>query len=401
MTSGHFVPYQKLGVLVAVLVSLVFSIIVSHDVVFEAPVAVIDLDGSRWSGDLVRKLDASHYLSVRGVTHSPADALTLMKNDRVQAVLVIPKGAQAELARASRSVMLGVMLDDSNSAQNGELLGQLNAAVAVLSAEIAVSRPGGVASLGGNTSETAAALSPLRIASRSLTNPTGQGATGTTIGFLLFFSLMYHGLTSLMITGRLRVTRQWEPKVLSGTLCALLARAVPYAFIFTTVVTAAVAVLVNFGQLRFAGNPGIFIAVLFGGAMANTWIAYLLSWNAATPGEGASRMIFLVPPGFILGGATMATGFVHGWVHDISFGIPLVWIFKVWRDVGLRGLGWSDMWSLIGSFLCYLVFIAALVGVRFWRDEVLARRKLRESWELMSEIEGQERGADKSHQPAS
>ena len=35
MTSGHFVPYQKLGVLVAVLVSLVFSIIVSHDVVFE------------------------------------------------------------------------------------------------------------------------------------------------------------------------------------------------------------------------------------------------------------------------------------------------------------------------------------------------------------------------------
>ena len=97
MTSGHFVPYQKLGVLVAVLVSLVFSIIVSHDVVFEAPVAVIDLDGSRWSGDLVRKLDASHYLSVRGVTHSPADALTLMKNDRVQAVLVIPKGAQASL----------------------------------------------------------------------------------------------------------------------------------------------------------------------------------------------------------------------------------------------------------------------------------------------------------------
>ena len=153
-----------------------------------------------------------------------------------------------------------------------------------------------------------------------------------------------------MITGRLRVTRQWEPKVLSGTLCALLARAVPYALIFTTVVTAAVAVLVNFGQLRFAGNPGVFMAVLFCGAMANTWIAYLLSWNAATPGEGASRMIFLVPPGFILGGATMATGFVHGWVHDISFGIPLVWIFKVWRDVGLRGLGWSDMWSLIGSF---------------------------------------------------
>ena len=36
MVSGHFVPYQKLGVLVAVITSFVFSIILSHDVVFAA-----------------------------------------------------------------------------------------------------------------------------------------------------------------------------------------------------------------------------------------------------------------------------------------------------------------------------------------------------------------------------
>lgn len=387
MVSGHFVPYQKLGVLVAVITSFVFSIILSHDVVFEAPVAVVDLDGSRWSADLIKKLDASAYISVREVTHSPADARELTKHDRVQAVFVIPKNAQAELARGSRSVRLGAMLDDSNTAQNGELLGQVNEIVAELSAEVAVSRSGGVASLGKNESETAAMLSPLRVAFRYLSNPTGQGSTGTVVSFLLFFSLMYHGLTSLMIVGRLRVTQQWESKVLSGTLAAFLARGIPYAFIYTTVVMTAIAIMTIFGQLRFAGNPFIFMLALFFGALANTWVAMLLSWGATNPGAGASRMIFLVPPGFILGGATMALGFVHGWVYLVSHGIPLVWIFKFWRDVGLRGMGWSDMWGLIGAFLCYLVFLAALVGIRFWRDEMKAREALRESWRTLGELE--------------
>lgn len=48
------------------------------------------------------------------------------------------------------------------------------------------------------------------------------------------------------------------------------------------------------------------------------------------------------------------------------------------------------MWGLIGAFLCYLVFLAALVGIRFWRDEVKARQALRESWEALVEIERRE-----------
>ena len=88
-------------------------------------------------------------------------------------------------------------------------------------------------------------------------------------------------------------------------------------------------------------------------------------------------MIFLVPVGFILGGATMAVGFLHGWVKFASFGIPLVWIFNFWRDIGLRGIDWAGMADLWGCFFGYLTFIALLVGIRFWREEVkmMADRK--------------------------
>ena len=237
MFSGRFPPYHKMGIAVALITTAAFSIILSHDVVFEAPVAVIDLDQSRWSAQLIEKLNASPYMQVERVVHSPADPRRMTAHDRVQAVIFIPKDAQASLLRGAQTVRLGTYLDDSNTAQNGELISQLNEITAELSAETAVSRPGGVSALGQTTAGTEALLSPLRMGFRYLANPTGQGATGTVINFLLFFSLMFHGLTSLMIIGRLRVTGVWNASVLSGSLVSLLLRGVPYALIYTTVVT--------------------------------------------------------------------------------------------------------------------------------------------------------------------
>ena len=205
MFSGRFPPYHKMGIAVALITIVAFSIILSHDVVFEAPVAVIDLDQSRWSAELIEKLNASPYIQVERVVHSPADPRRMTAHDRVQAVIFIPKDAQASLLRGAQTVRLGTYLDDSNTAQNGELISQLNKITAELSAERAASRPGGVSALGQTTAGTEALLSPLRMGFRYLANPTGQGATGTVINFLLFFSLMFHGLTSLMIIGRLRV----------------------------------------------------------------------------------------------------------------------------------------------------------------------------------------------------
>ena len=214
MFSGRFPPYHKMGIAVALITIVAFSIILSHDVVFEAPVAVIDLDQSRWSAELIEKLNASPYIQVERVVHSPADPRRMTAHDRVQAVIFIPKDALASLLRGAQTVRLGTYLDDSNTAQNGELISQLNKITAELSAERAASRPGGVSALGQTTAGTEALLSPLRMGFRYLANPTGQGATGTVINFLLFFSLMFHGLTSLMIIGRLRVTGVWNASVL-------------------------------------------------------------------------------------------------------------------------------------------------------------------------------------------
>ena len=399
MMSGHFVPYQKLAILVALITSFAFSIALSHDVVLEAPVAVVDLDQSRWSAELVEKLNASPNLSVRAIVHSPSDPRAMTRGDRFVGVVYIPKGAEARMLRGDRTLTIGYFADDSNTAQNGEVYSVLNEIAAELGAEQAVSRAD-VSSLGKNTNETGAMMSPLRVGFRYLTNPTGQAATATVVSFLLFFSMMYHGLVSLMLVGRLRVTRSWDAEVLTGSVFGFLARAVPYAFIFTSVVTVALAVMILLGQLRFAGNILLFIPALFLCALGNTWLAYLLSWGTTNPGQGAGRMIFLVPSGFILGGATMATGFMHGWVHDISFGIPLVWLFNFWRDQGLRGIDGQATLPLFGGAILWLIFLGSLNAIRFWRDEARRRKELRQYWHDLQGVPNREAGGPAAVQKA-
>ena len=386
MFSGHFVPYHKLSVLVAIIAGFIFSIFMSHDIVFEARTAVIDLDQTRWSAEVVEKLNASPYVSIRRVTHSPVDPIELTKKDSTQAVIYIPKGAQKAVLQGKRTVTLGLYLDDSNSAQNGELTSEVTEIVNELGAEIAAGRGDGAASLGRSENELKAILAPLSIGTRSMINPTAQAMTATVINFVLFFSMIYEGLCGLMINGRLRVTHHWDALVMNRGLMPHLARGIPYAFIYATVVTTAVALLSFFGQLRFEGSPTLFAAAAFCTALANIWVGLILSWNCATPGEGGSRLIFLVPPGFILGGMSFATGYMHEWVQDIAFGLPLVWLFKFWRDVGLRGFGWMDDLTLIGDLLCYLAVIALLVGILYWREQKKRRAKIRAEWEDLKNL---------------
>ena len=383
MFSGRFVPYHKLAVLVATIVSFVFSIFFSHDIVFEAPVSVVDLDASRYSTAFIEKLNASPYVSVREVRHSPANPRELTRGDAVQGVVYLPKGLEESVHRGDKTVNVGFFADDSNTAQNGELYNVINEVIATVGAEAAVTRAGGVSMLGKNEAETAAAMSPLRAVFRYLTNPTGQAAV---VNFLFFFSMMYQGMTCLMLVGRLRVSKVWDTEVLSGSAAALMVRVVPYSLILTAAVGAALAVLVNFGQLRFLGNPFLFFALFFLTGVANGLVAMLLSWRCTNPGGGASFMIWLVPPGFILGGATMAIGFAHPWVTALSHGIPLVHTFAFWRDIGLRGIDFAGMSGAIGTFLFYLLFLAGLVSLRFWHEGRERRKAVKLAWRQLSEV---------------
>lgn len=357
MRSGKFIPYHKMAAAVALIVTVIFSVIFSHSTVFEGRISVIDLDGSKASVQFIHALDASSYIHVQEVIRYPLECDFMLRHDRVLGVLYIPDGFEEALKR-SESSGIKYFADYLNEAQNAEVIETINSVAA------AFVTPQGTSAAG------------IRTEIRRLYNPAFTATNGTLSAFLLFFSSLYLGLTVLMVPGRLRMSGEWEREVMTHSPLALMARAIPYALFYTTAISVMIALLTTFGQLRFAGNVLLYVPALFLCALSIGWMGFIYAFKATNPGQGAELMIFLIPPGFILGGATMATGVLshEAWLFSHCF--PLTWLYHFQRDLVGRGLSTDQMLPLFGAFLIYLSILGLLLTLRFARERRRARLEL-------------------------
>lgn len=366
MMSGHVMPYRKVAIVVAGVIALLFSLVFSHSTVFEGKIAVIDLDASQYSAELIQKINTSSYIEVTQILRTPVNPEILTAHDRNIGVLYIPKGLEKSLKTGDKTVRLGYFADHSNSAQNAEVLQNLNEYIPELGAEIGALR---ISSLGLGREGTEAALSPMQLKNRHLFNPTNTATNSTSIAFVYFFSSLFYGLATLMVVGRLKVTGAWKTAIFNRGPLALMCRMVPYAFFYTTGITVVSALLVLFGQLRFDGNYFAYVPTIFMTGLAFGWLALILSWSTQHPGEGASLMTFLVPPGFIMGGATMAVGFLPLWAYYLSYAFPLVWQYRFYRDFALRGQTLAQMLPTYGAYVIFLTVIAFVLLLLFYRTK--------------------------------
>ena len=281
----------------------------------------------------------------------------MLRHDRVLGVLYIPDGFEEALKRSDSSG-IKYFADYLNEAQNAEVIETINSVAAAF------------------TASPSAAAAGIRTEIRRLYNPAFTATNGTLSAFLLFFSSLYLGLTVLMVPGRLRLTGEWEREVMTHSPLALMARAIPYALFYTTAISVMIALLTTFGQLRFAGNVLLYVPALFLCALSIGWMGFIYAFKATNPGQGAGLMIFLIPPGFILGGATMATGVLshEAWLFSHCF--PLTWLYHFQRDLVGCGLSADQMLPLFGAFLIYLSILGLLLTLRFARERRRARLEL-------------------------
>lgn len=361
MISGHFVPFHILCVLVGTVVSIFFSTILCNNTIYDGRIAVIDLDHSQSSTSLIEKLDASNVIEVSYVIHSPMNPKRLMAHDRNLGALYIPKGFEENLISGRQNQNIGYFADSTNSAQNAHILKALQPIIA------------------SATDGAAVKTGAVQLVTRQTFNASTSNTNIMLVGFLCFFSALYLGITSLMIIGRLHVTKLWQETILDRTPLALIARLFPYAFIYTASIIFFMGLLSFFNDLRFAGNVLLFIPSVFATALAIGLIAMLFTWNHKTPANGAAFMIFIVPPGFIMGGTTFAVAMLPDWTYYFSYLFPLTWIFRVFRDVALRAESFHSMSSTLGCHLIYVTILALLITVRFYRTR---QKMIQESQEI-------------------
>ena len=349
--SGQGMPYEKVCIMIAMVISVILSVLLNGNFAKDAPVAVIDLDNSKYSQELITKINASEYMQVKDIIYMPMEPTELFYRDEVLTVIYLPKGLEKN-RYSSTDRSIGAFYDNTNTAQTADIQEALNELVALENAQAGM--------------ESGAAGASLRLNTRKLFNPAGSTSNGSTQGFLFFFGAMFFTFATIGMVPRLRLTHQLDKILLEGTPWDIILRLVPYGACLVTSYFLGLAVLRVWGDLVFSGHFLVFLFLQIFFVMCVGMLSVLFGWTAANPGIASSRMILFIPGGFILGGATGPMSHFAPWVQAFSHVFPLTWEFHFTRDVIQRGAGLGDISSEFGAFLVYMGIVAILFCLRFY-----------------------------------
>ena len=358
-------PYEKVCLMVAMVITVILSVILSGNIAKDAKVAVIDLDNSAYTRELINRIDASEFMEVTAVLNTPQDPKELFYQDRAVTVVYFPQGL--EKARyTGMAANVGVFYDNTSTAATSNIKEALNEIVGLDNA----------AANGDVGSTNDSIYGNLSLASRNLFNPQDSKDNGETLGFLLFFGAMFFTFATIGMIPRLRLTHQLDEVLLNGTPWDLLVRLVPYGCCLLVSWVVGLAVLRVWGDLTFSGSLLTFIFVQLFMIPTIGALSLFFGWTAANPGIASSRMILFIPGGFILGGMTAPTTFFADWVVKFSHVFPLTWEFHFQRDIIARGAGMADIAQTFGAFLVYMGIVGILFCLRFnaSRKELLAQK---------------------------
>ena len=356
LLSGRGMPYQKVAMMVAIVCAVVFTLILGNNAIKEAPVAVIDLDNSKYSHEIIQMMDASPYIKISTVLNTPVDTKTLFYQDKYVAAVYLPQGLEKNRYGQS-SASIGVFYDNSNTAQTAELKNSLNEIVATENAVIS----------GASTSSNSGGL---ELRDRNLFNPSGSVANGGEVqGFLFFFSSMFFVFATIGMIPRLRMEGKLQKIFEQGTPFDLLLRLAPYSLCLLAALFVGMAILRIINDMIFTGSILLFLLTQILYIPAVGILSLLFGWTAANPGVASSRMILFIPGGFILGGSTGPIPLQSAWVQLVSHVFPLVWEYQFVRDIMMRGASFFDISPEIGKFLIYFGCLILLFCFQFYRQK--------------------------------
>ena len=123
--SGQGMPYEKVSLMVAMVITVFLSVILNGNFSKDAKVAIIDLDNSAYTWELVNRIEASEYMKVTAVINTAMDPKMFFYQDRAAAVVYFPQGLEKD-RYTGVATNIGVFYDNTNTAQTSNIKESLN-----------------------------------------------------------------------------------------------------------------------------------------------------------------------------------------------------------------------------------------------------------------------------------
>jgi ABC-2 type transport system permease protein len=343
-----------LALVMPVLMLFLFGFGVSFDI-DHVPIAVADHDRSDASRALVRTLTAPGELVSVGEAE-PAEAERLFRRGQATAVLVIPRGYAARLARRER-VTLQLLADGSDVTVANQVLSKASALVTAETQRLA-----GL--------ELARAQPPLRVRTWTRYNPAGRSALFMVPGLAAYIL----AISAVLLTA-LTVAGEWERGSMEqlfaspvGRLEIVLGKLAPYLVLGMVELLLVVAFGAAVFDVPVRGSLSLFLLIGFFflvGMLGQGLLISVVTKNQLVATQAGTLSSLL--PSMLLSGMVFPVDNMPWVLRLVSRVVPARYLVHALRGILLKGNGIAVLWPDLLAVGLFAVAVLALSTARFQR----------------------------------
>lgn len=349
----------RLLLLMPVVQLIFFGYVVSADVRHLAT-AVVDLDHSAASRQLIASFIGSGYFTVDAHPATESDLRPLMDQGRVRVGVVIPEGTEARLTRGE-TASVGIVVDGSDSRTATVGSGYAAQIVSLFNSRRMTQQGLDIAGPGVDA----------RV--RVLFNPTLR-TVNTMIPGLVATILML----SIMAIMSQAVVRERERGTLEQMFVTpitrgeyLVGKVTPYALLATLQLSLVAGVGILWFQVPFNGDVAVVVVGLGLFMLTVIGLGLLVSLASHTRQQAQQTVMFIALPMMLLSGFIFPIESMPAALVPITYVVPLTWAVIVLRGSFVKGVGFT---ALAPALLVLALFAVVIFGIAV----VAVRRRLSE-----------------------
>lgn len=346
-------------VLVAPVIQLIiFGYAVTTDLK-HVPTAVIDMDHSRESRELVARFENTGYFDVLYYLNRPQELAPLLDSGQVMVGIEVPRGFARQLAKGE-SASLQIIVDGTDSTTSGMVLAYATRLLKRYSEQTLSERLRRVRI--GLTR-----LPTIEERTRVWFNPDLQSVNYMVPGVLCTILLVVTMVLTSMAIVREREVGTLEQIVVTPIRAyeLMFGKTVPFVLIGFVDVLLILAIATLWFKVPLKGSLFLLLALTLNFVLTSLGVGLFISTISHTQQQAMMTAFFIMLPSILLSGFMFPIENMPRIIQLLTYLIPLRYFLNIVRGIFLKGVGlevlWLDVLALVGIGL--LVF--GLASLRF------------------------------------
>ncbi|PQZ99052.1 MULTISPECIES: ABC transporter permease [unclassified Paenibacillus] len=354
--------YIRLIFIGPMIAALFFGLMFSQNQLNKSPVVVIDEDHSEYSRQLISKINASQYMSVKSVYASRMSPETLLANEQAVAIIMLPNQLGLR-QQQGKSTNIGILMD--NTMPSG-LTGIRTAIQEIIQTENMTLSMTRLIQKGMDTETAKGIVSPLSLQQRMLFNPTSSYVGFMVLGFVNIVVLMITTSAAGSIVPRLRQ----EGKLFANgkSPFQLWVRSVPYAALSSLSLLLSYGLLKQVGGMRFEAEAYLFIIPLVVYAFALSLMGMLIGYTAKDMSKVSLRTSLVLYPSFLATGIQLTPLAFPEPFQMFAWALPMNWLNRLIRGMAFRDGTLTAYSQELGALLIIIGGVSLFMGLLFLRE---------------------------------